>query len=89
MFVRQPRFVPSSLGGGGYAVGGWVLVNDGLQLGLDVARYFEWRHASAAGVPLSTLSDVGSLTDERSSRLAAVKLARKTRLERGFVHGLV
>jgi hypothetical protein len=37
----QPRFVPSSLGAGGYAVGGWVLVNDGLQLGLDTARLFE------------------------------------------------
>lgn len=41
----QPRFVPSSLGAGGYAVGGWVLVNDGLRLGLDLARYFAERHA--------------------------------------------
>lgn len=46
-FIPGPRFVPSSLGSGGYAVGGWVLVNDGLQLGLDLARYFELRTAGA------------------------------------------
>jgi hypothetical protein len=45
----QPRFTPSSLGAGGYAVGGWVLVNDGLQLGIDLARYFELRSAGAVG----------------------------------------
>lgn len=36
----QPRFTPSSLGAGGYAVGGWVLMNDALQLGLDLSRLF-------------------------------------------------
>lgn len=41
LFTWQPRFVPSSLGAGGYAVGGWVLMNDALQLGLDVARLFD------------------------------------------------
>jgi hypothetical protein len=45
----RPRFVPSSLGAGGYAVGGWVLVNDGLQLGVDLARFFELRRAGAVG----------------------------------------
>lgn len=39
-YSPQPRFKPASLGGGGYAVGGWVLMNDALQLGLDVARWF-------------------------------------------------
>lgn len=37
----QPRFTPSSLGAGGYAVGGWVLVNDALRLGLDMSRCIE------------------------------------------------
>jgi hypothetical protein len=40
-FRAPARFRPQSLGGGGYAVGGWVLVNDGLQLGLDLARFFD------------------------------------------------
>lgn len=39
-FRPGKRYVPPSLGSGGYAVGGWVLVNDGLQLALDLARYF-------------------------------------------------
>jgi hypothetical protein len=80
--ISRARFVPSSLGGGGYAVGGWVLVNDGLQLGLDVARYFEWRAASGFGSPLSTGTDAKSRNDDRPARLAAVRLARQQRLER-------
>jgi hypothetical protein len=40
-YIRKAAFRPSSLGQGGYAVGGWVLVNDALALGLDLARYFE------------------------------------------------
>lgn len=45
----SPRFTPSSLGAGGYAVGGWVLVNDALQLGVDLARYFDARRSGAVG----------------------------------------
>lgn len=40
IYIRKGAFRPSSLGGGGYAVGGWVLMNDALRLGLDVARWF-------------------------------------------------
>lgn len=87
--VARSRFVPSSLGGGGYAVGGWVLVNDGLQLGVDMARYFELRTVGAVGSPLSTGTDVKSRNDDRPARLAAVKLARNARLENGGPHGLV
>ena len=39
----QKRFGPSGLGIGGKEAGGWVLVNDALQLGLDIARLFEAR----------------------------------------------
>jgi hypothetical protein len=45
-WAYQARMVFGSLGAGGYAVGGWVLVNDALQLGLDLARYFELRSAA-------------------------------------------
>lgn len=45
-WAYQARVVFGSLGAGGYAVGGWVLVNDALQLGLDLARYFELRAGS-------------------------------------------
>lgn len=41
IYIRKAAFRPSSLGQGGYAVGGWVLVNDALALGLDLARYFD------------------------------------------------
>lgn len=52
-YIRKAAFRPSSLGSGGYAVGGWVLMNDALQLGLDLARYFELRSVGAIGSPLS------------------------------------
>jgi hypothetical protein len=67
-WVEKPRFNPSSLGAGGYAVGGWVLVNDALQLGLDLARYFELRSAPAVGSALSTLIAVENLKYVRSSQ---------------------
>lgn len=47
VYIRKAAFRPSSLGAGGYAVGGWVLVNDALQLGLDLSRYFELRGVGA------------------------------------------
>jgi hypothetical protein len=40
-FRRHPRFVGSSLASGGYQVGGWVLVNDALELTLDLARWIQ------------------------------------------------
>lgn len=57
-FTYQARFTPSSLGAGGYAVGGWVLVNDGLQLGLDFARYYDAWGLPAAGTAYCN-QDVG------------------------------
>lgn len=42
-YIRKAAFRPSSLGAGGYAVGGWVMVNDALQLGLDLAAWFSRR----------------------------------------------
>ena len=47
IYIRKAAFRPSSLGSGGYAVGGWVLMNDALALGLDLARYFELRSVGA------------------------------------------
>jgi hypothetical protein len=64
----QPRFTPSSLGAGGYAVGGWVLVNDALQLGVDVARFFELRRVLAVGSPISTPIAVENRKYARSSQ---------------------
>lgn len=55
-FVWKPRFAPSSLGAGGYAVGGWVLVNDALALGLDVARLFT-SYGAAPATPAYCFND--------------------------------
>lgn len=56
----QSRIVFGSLGAGGYAVGGWVLVNDGLQLALDLARYFRADTSPAAGTDYDQ-HDVGAI----------------------------
>lgn len=63
LFGWQPRFTPSSLGAGGYAVGGWVLMNDALQLGLDVARLFGGTPAKKPALNLGQ----GSLEERRET----------------------
>lgn len=70
-YIRRPRFAPSSLGAGGYAVGGWVLMNDALQLGLDVARLFGGGNA----VPLAANIGKGSL-EARRRTVEACRAAR-------------
>ena len=71
-YIRKAAFRPSSLGQGGYAVGGWVLVNDALALGLDLARFFDEKTVPPA--PADVLGR-GSV----AQRWAAVQLCRKAR----------
>lgn len=66
------RFTPSSLGAGGYAVGGWVLINDALALGLDLARFFD--HFTVAPTHVDVLG-----RGSRAERWATVNECRAAR----------